>query len=489
MSSANRVQIAGVLETTLGATPTTPRMRADRYLQESLEFKPEFLDSDEIRADRMLGDPIKVMQASAGSINSEFSYPVDNTMMSTRLMSAFCAPWVNTPNRDNDGTADSVVTDVNAGTSVVTITTGAAFVASQLVQFSGFALAANNGIFKCTAGSATVPAFVGAGLAVDATPAAAARMKVVGAVGVAGDITATATGLASTALNFTTLGLSLGQWIKIGGTAAGDQFANSFNNNYARITAIAAAALTLDNLPTGWAVDAGAAKTIKIWFGDMIKNGTTIYGHTLEKGFLDHSPPSYLTYKGQVVNTMDFTLTSRQKITWSCSYMGMGGSAGTVTLDAVIDPATTNQIMAGNASVGRLAEAGTTLAGPNWAKEFSIQINNNLRAIDAIDSVSPVDIQFGDCTVTGKLMAYFGSLFLLNKFYAGTPTSLNSRIFKNSQAVIIDVPRATYRGGGSPAVSGKNTDVNLSLDYQASYDQLTGAHLTMNRMEYVESLN
>ena len=118
-----------------------------------------------------------------------------------------------------------------------------------------------------------------------------------------------------------------------------------------------------------------------------------------------------------------------------------------------------------------------------------MQVNNNLRAIEALDSTSPVDIQVGDCTVTGKLNAYFGDLSLLTKFYAGTPSALNSRVFKNNQAIIFDVPRATYRGGGNPAVSGKNTDVMVPLDYQASYDSVTGAHLLINRMEYLEATN
>lgn len=487
MSSANRVQLASVLEATLGTTPPTPRMRAVRFTNESLEFSPEFLDSDEIRSDRMLGDPIAIMQGAKGGINGELSYPVDNSPLSTLIQSAMAALWTNMPSRDNDGVADSVITDIQSGTQVVTCTTGAAFVTGQLVKFSGLAAAASNVVQKCTTGSATVPAFVGGTLVTDATPAAAARMKVVGFQGAAADITATATGLGSTALNFTLMGLSVGQWIKIGGTAAGDQFATAALNGYARITAIAATALTLDNLPTGWTTDAGAGKTIKVWVSDFIKNGTTVYGQSFEKGFLDQTVPTYIIYRGEVVNTLEFSVSSRQKVTWAADFMGMGGAQSTATLDAAIDAATTNAVMAGNANVGRIAEAGATLTAPNWAREFTLNINNNLRQIEAVDSTSPVDIQMGECTVSGRLNAYFGSNSLLTKFYAGTPSAVNSRVYKNNQAIILDVPRATYRGGGNPAVTGKNTDVMIPLDYQASIDTVTNAHVLINRMEYVES--
>jgi hypothetical protein len=83
MGTANRVALSTVRESTLGTTPTTPRMRAARFTGEALAFNQEFVDSGEIRSDRMLGDPAKVFAASQGSINFEMSYPVDNSPEST----------------------------------------------------------------------------------------------------------------------------------------------------------------------------------------------------------------------------------------------------------------------------------------------------------------------------------------------------------------------------------------------------------------------
>ncbi len=188
-----------------------------------------------------------------------------------------------------------------------------------------------------------------------------------------------------------------------------------------------------------------------------------------------------------VANTFEISMASRQKVTWQAQFLGMSGAApSTVPLDASTDPATTNAVMAGNANVGRIGEGGSQIGSPTWCREFSMSINNNLRGLEAVDSTSPVDIQFGECAVTGKLNAYFGDANLYNKFQNGTPSSLSSRVAKNGQATIFEVPRATYRGGGNPDVTGKNTDVMISLDYQASYDALTAAHVTLSRLEYVE---
>jgi hypothetical protein len=489
MSATNRVQLAGVRETTLGTTPTTPRMRGMRFTGESLRFAPSLVDSAEIRADRMNADPILVGNQSGGGINFELSFPPDKSLMSELLCSTFFADWVNTPFRDNDGTADSVITDVAASGGVVTVVTGAAFVAGQLVRNTGFGQAANNGIIKCTTGSATVPAFASQGLVNEPVPPAAARMKVVGFQGASGDITATASGLASTLLDFTTLGLAVGKWLKIGGTAAGDKFATAADNDWIRITAIAANAITADNLPTGWAVDAGAGKTIKVWTGDELKNGTTKIGVTLERGYLDQTTPSYIAQSGQVVNTMQSSIEAKRVITGSLDFLGMGGGVSTTPLDASIDASPdigTYPVMAGSANVGRVAEAGAKLIGPNFIQKLTFSIANNLRTRDAADQINTVDIGEGDCSVTGEVTTYFGDTSLLTKYFNNTATSINARVAKGVQALIWQFPRVVYNSNGSPNAQAKNQDVLLPLGFRATLDSATGAEVILDRLEYFE---
>lgn len=486
MTVANRVQLASVRESTLGTTPNTPRMRKRRFVSEGLSFTPDYIDSDEIRSDRMLGDPIKVMQASQGPVAGELSYPVDLSPLSEDIRSAFFNTWVNTPQADNDGTADSVITDIATTNTVITGTFSGTVQVGMLVRSTGMGVANNNGVFRCTTASATVPRFVGSGITDEAAPPAAARVKVVGCQGTAGDIDATSTGLSSTALVFTDMGLAIGQWVKIGGTATGDKFVTAALNDWVRITAITATTLTFDNRPSGWTTETGTGLTIKIWFGDQIRNGTTRTSQSIEKGFLAQTVPTYIVNTGMVVNTMDVNMTSKQKIGINFSYTGMGGSQSTTPLDASPDAVTTGQVMAGNANVGRVAEAGSQVSSPNWAREVTFQINNNLRTLESVDQTSPVHINEGECTVTGKLSSYFGDNSLLAKLYAGTATSLNSRVAKNSQALVFSLPRVTMRTG-NPAVTGKNTDVMLDADFTASIDTTyTNSTILLDRLEYYE---
>jgi hypothetical protein len=487
MTSANRTQVALVRETTPGTTPNTPRMRIMRVTGESLALNPTYVDSEELRSDRMLGDPTLTMLDANGSVNFELSYPEDNSPLSEIYRSAFMATWTNTPTFDNDGTADSVITDAGTTTDTYVVSSGgSAVVDGHLVRATGFTNAENNQVFKVASSTGTTIVGSGMNLTAEAAPPSTAKLKVVGFQGASGDITATADGLGSTVLDFTTLGLVSGQWIKIGGSASGDKFATAACNDWARVTDIQAGALTLDNLPASWATDSGSGKTIKVWFGDQIKNGTTETSLTIERGFLGQSVPTYIITKGMHANTLQHTFTSKQKVTGQAAFMGMGGSQSTTALDASPDAATTNAVMAANANVGRLAENGSTLTSPNWARSFDFTINNNLRQVEDVGSTSPVAVREGECTVTGKIETYFGDNSLLAKFYNGTATAINARVQKNSQALIFQVPRAIIRSDANPQATGKNTDVMLNASWQASIDDTTSAHIILDRLPYYE---
>jgi hypothetical protein len=364
---------------------------------------------------------------------------------------------------------------------------GAAVVVGHLVRATGFTNSANNQIFRAASSSGTTIVGTALGLTAETAPPGTAKLKVVGFQGASGDLTTHITnGLLSTTLDFTTLGLAVGMWIKIGGTAAGDKFATAACNDWTRITAIAAHTLTLDNLPVGWATDAGTGKTVKIWFGDQIKNGTTSTSLTIERGFLGQTVPTYIVNTGMVAGNLTVNIASKANISGSVTFTGMGGSESTTSVDASPDAATTGQVMAGNANVGRLGVNGSQLIGPNWAKSVSFVIDNNLRTIEAVDSTAPVAVREGECKVTGKMSTYFGSDTELAAFYNGTTRPINTRVAKNSQALIFAVPRATYRGGGNPSASAKNTDVMCDFDFQASIDTTTNAHIILDRLEYYE---
>lgn len=486
MTDANRLRLTTILESILGTTPDTPRMRTMRLTGEGLQFTPNFINSNEIRSDRMLSDPIKVNEQNQGPVNFELSYPVPNGSLSDFIRSLMFNPWTDTPVFDNDGTADSVVTDAGTTTDTYVVTAnGDDAKAGHLVRATGFTNSANNQVFRVASSTGTTIVGSSLSLTAETAPPAAARLKVVGFQGAAADITATADGLGSTALDFTTLGLAVGQWIKIGGTAAGDKFATAACNAWARITAIAATALTLDNLPSSWATDAGTGKTVKVWFGDRIKNGVTMSSLTIERGFMGQAVPTYIIQRGMVVGQATLNFTTEQVVSGSVTMNGMTGESTTTTLDSSPDPETENRIMSANVNVGRIAEAGVAVAGPNFIRSAALNFNNNLRMITAVGSVGAVDIGVGEFGVDMTMETYFGDDTMLAKLLAGTISNLNFRVAKDSQAIILGLPRVTYTGG-APSAGSKNTDVMLNLTGSVSKDPLTEASCLIDRLEYFE---
>lgn len=486
MSDSNRMRLAIVREATFGTTPNTPRMRTARITGESLGYAPAFVQSQELRSDRMNADPIKINETNTGAINVEFHYPGADGPLSELIRSLMYNPWTNTPTFDNDGTADSVVTDAGTTTDTYVVASGGASVKEgHLVRATGFTNSANNQIFR--AASSTSTTIVGDTLSLDAetAPAAAAKLKVIGFEGESGDLVAAADGITSTALDFTTLGLSVGRWIKIGGTGSGYRFATEACNGWARITAIAAAKLTLDNLPTGWTTDAGTGKTLRVFFGDYIANGTTRSSMTIERGFLDQTVPTYIVQKGMVAGQGQFNITTEQLVTASFTMQGLTGSQSTSALDASPDAASTARVMSANVNVGRIGEAGAAVTSPNYVRSLQISVNNNLRPITAVGNVGAVDVGAGEFAVEATVETYFGSNALLAKLLAGTVSNVSARVAKDSQAVVFALPRLTFTGG-SPSAGGKNQDVLLPLQAMAAIDTLTNASMIIDRLEYYE---
>ena len=128
-------------------------------------------------------------------------------------------------------------------------------------------------------GVPTTTSITAAGLTVEASPPASARVDIVGLQGATGDIEIDFTGgvitITSTALDFTTFSLVAGQFIHVAGTATANRFfaaPNTDNSGYVRIVSVAANAIIVDKATETFVTDIGAAADIQIFFGRFIKN-------------------------------------------------------------------------------------------------------------------------------------------------------------------------------------------------------------------------
>lgn len=211
----------------------------------------------------------------------------------------------------------------------------AAIPSGRLVYARGFANTANNGLKHVTTGGTTTSTpITGGGLVVEApTTAQNATLEVCGVRGATGDITINAGGnLTSTALDFTTLGLTVGQWIFIGGDTTITQFATLADRGYARVITIAANLLTLDKRSNVFVADAGTGKTIDIYFGRFVRNVAVDHAdyltryHQLEAAYNDlNSSPGVDEYeyaKANLLDELSFNLAVGELATMSVGMIG-----------------------------------------------------------------------------------------------------------------------------------------------------------------------
>lgn len=488
LAATNRVKHSRVREATFNVIPTSPAFKTMRVTSSGLNANLQYQTTNEIRSDRQVLDAILVGESASGDIGIELSFQT----IDDHLEEAVQGAWSTKPNVVNTGsnTPISALT-----TTTVTVTSGgAAFLAGMLCVLQGFPTTANNNVAKVVASntSSTVVFPASSWTAETAAIAVGAYLRAVGFQGASADITATASGIASTVLDFTTLGLVVGEWVKLGGTAAGTQFATAANNGWARISAIAAHALTFDILPTGWTTDSGTGKTIRMFFGDVLRNGTTTYSSTIERQYTDQAVPTYEYLSGLSVDKLTIPLGAQKIATATVSYTGASTLSQTSRLSGATDTAApTTDIFNTTSNLFGAIEGGSPLIGPDFVLSMSMTINNNLRPQIALGSLSPVGIGNGEFNLSLSLDYYMGDNTIYSKLLSNTLSSFSFRLQDtagenpNNAAYVFDMPSLRYTAG-APSVPGKNQDVMMNMTAQALMHATLGYTLHISRMWYTE---
>lgn len=375
------------------------------------------------------------------------------------------------------------LTSVSA-TQYVAATGLAAFLVHGLISAKNFVATGNNGLKEISAVAAGALTIVG-GLTVDAGPAATAQLETVGYRCTAGDLHIAISGanvlLTSTALDFTTLGLHLGEWIFIGGDAAINQFVTAADKGYARVGAIAAHTLTLDL--TSFApvndADGGGLQKVDLYFGKVIQNATTgtlvkRRTYQMERTLGDDGggiQSEYLT--GSVADGFTLNLPEASKVACDLSFVALNienrtGATAVKAGTRVGLPGESAFNTSQNFYLSRIAVVDPTTLNPlplyAYASNIKIDIKNGTTPNKAIGVLGAFDVSVGDFSVSGTLTAYFATIAAVNAIKTNANVCLQLILAQNNYGMIFDLPLLTLGGGANKVEKDKPINVDLTQD-------------------------
>lgn len=353
------------------------------------------------------------------------------------------------------------------------------FKVGHLVLAKNFGLSANNGL-KTVTTVATGLLTVAEVLADESTPPATASVHAVGFQFPAGDASVAVAGggmiLNFAATNPTTLGLNPGEWIFVGGDATANQFANNVPG-YCRVLSVGATSIVfdlVDNTPT---VDAGTGKTLRIFFGTVIRNESdpTLIkrrSYSLERQLGSDANGIQSEYlEGAVPNEMTLNMKTADKLDMDLTFVALdnthrSGTQGikTGTRNAAPGEAAFNTSSDIEKYRMYVLDATTTMPLPLFAHvtEATIKIANNVSPNKAIGTLGGIDTTQGNFEVTGSATAYFTTNDAVAAVRNNSDVGLTIGVAAHNAGIIFDIPLLGL-GGGRLAVE-KDNPITVPLD-------------------------
>lgn len=372
-----------------------------------------------------------------------------------------------------------------AATDDYTVTSSVGFKVGSLVLGSGFAIAANNVLNVVDAIPDATHVSTSGALADEALNANA-KIEAVGFQFPASDVALTIVGgvlrLTSATIDMTTLGLIPGEWNFLGGDAAGTHF-DGFAPAYVRVSAVTATHIDFDKTSTAAAADAGVGKTIRLFFGTVVRNEgdpDLIVRHELFVERLlgrDADGVQSEVIERAVVDELNWTSPLADKAHVDVKLVGLAhttrtGAQGPLSAQggAVLKPAFGEDAIntSSNLYRARLNIVDGTLAPtPLFARvtEWNLTFKNNVSVDKAQGTLGGFDTTAGMFEVGGKIKAYFTTIAAIAAIRNNSDVTFDAIYSKNNRAIALDVPLIQLGGGMADIAMDK--PIFLPLDMEA----------------------
>lgn len=359
-----------------------------------------------------------------------------------------------------DGSVEVPITSVD--TVDDSINTGGVFptfAAGDLVLFSGFGVASNNGLKNVVTGAAA-KVTVSQNLTSEASPPTSARVQLVGKA--LTDLEVTKNGsqvtLSSASSDFTTWGLTEGSWIYIGSDT--NAFANANNSCFARVATIAATTLVLDKTTKTMAVEAASAVDVFLPTyvrneddPNLIKRRTYQIERTAGRD-ADGVMSEYLI--NALANEFTLNIPTADLLNADLAFIAGDNEqrTGLEGVKAGTRPSlVTEDAYNTSSDVTRFRLAPVVAGDPfpaalfGFATEGTVTINNNVSPNKAIGVLGAFAMTAGTFDVGGSLTAYFATMDAVKAVRNNEDVTLDLILVKNGGGWVIDIPLLSLGDG------------------------------------------
>lgn len=338
------------------------------------------------------------------------------------------------------------------------------FMEGHVIQSSGFTTRANNVVGVLSSASSTKLVMTGVSL-LNETPSATAKIDAVGFQFPAGDVSIAATAssitMASVATDFTDLGLTPGEWVFLGGDTSATVFALNLPG-YGRIKSIAAHLIEFSETTFTAATDAGATKTIQMFFGNVLRNEKdpsliVRRSYQLERKLGNDDDGVQSEYlEGAIANEMTLNTPLADKVNVDLSFVALDttyrtGTEGVKTgtrVSALGEDAfnTSSDIYRQRLNIvdpDNLNNAALFA----YASDATLAINNNVTVNKAISVLGGFDCSAGDFEVSGTVDAYFSTVAAIQAIRNNADVAYNMITAVRNAGFVVDIPLLSISGG------------------------------------------
>lgn len=364
----------------------------------------------------------------------------------------------------------------------------------SLVFAAGYLTAGNNGLKVLTADTAGGGTTITVAGNSNETAPTNAFVTIAGIRAATSDLTVNVTGGVVTltsagganGIDFTTIGVTKGQFIHIGGLTGTNQFASGFG--VVRITAITATVLTCDKLQTGSTLvtDSGSGKAIDLLFGRFLRDVSNDQ-NVDDSRYIERTKTFELAQpnlggagvdgyeypNANYLNTMTLDLPETNKVTCKFEYLGFdtpnpttSRKTGFSTAASPIGTTAYNTV----SSFVNLRTDGVSAAN-TFFKSLSLKITNNLSPDKILALLGAAVMDVGQFIVELNAEMILADIGVATHIRSNDTLTFDFMLKNQDGGIAFDFPSLTFGDGA------KNLEVDKSVKIAILFSPFGDANL------------